>query len=254
MHLFLLIQRNYGILSSKGRDSQMNKPNDFSQMDKNTVDSKNQLKDLAHIRFFNLEGSGKRILILGNSITLHGPKADIGWHGEWGMAASSKEKDYVHQLMASTLEIAPDSAFCICQVAEWERQYKEGGNTYPAYQAAKEFEADIIIMRFVENCPKKDFEPDLFKKELDAFLRFFDPEERAKIIITTGFWRHPADETIEKYAKEKELPCIYMGDLGADDLMMATGLFEHSGVAHHPGDLGMKTIADRIFLLLKAIL
>ncbi|MEI6540199.1 MAG: hypothetical protein WCO86_11845, partial [Planctomycetota bacterium] len=39
-----------------------------------------------------------RILVLGNSLTLHGPKAEIGWAGNWGMAASAQDKDYVHLL------------------------------------------------------------------------------------------------------------------------------------------------------------
>ena len=37
-----------------------------------------------------------KVLFVGNSITLHGPKADIDWHGNWGMAATSADKDYVH--------------------------------------------------------------------------------------------------------------------------------------------------------------
>ena len=40
-----------------------------------------------------------RVLILGNSITRHGPKADIDWHTNWGMAASALEKDFAHILI-----------------------------------------------------------------------------------------------------------------------------------------------------------
>ena len=39
---------------------------------------------------------GIRVLFLGNSITLHGSLPKIGWTNSWGMAASTKEKDYVH--------------------------------------------------------------------------------------------------------------------------------------------------------------
>ncbi len=42
-----------------------------------------------------------RILFLGNSLTLHGPKPEIQWTGNWGMAASAQDKDYVHLLTAA---------------------------------------------------------------------------------------------------------------------------------------------------------
>jgi len=38
------------------------------------------------------------ILILGNSITYHSENPSNGWYGNWGMAASSQNKDYAHLL------------------------------------------------------------------------------------------------------------------------------------------------------------
>ena len=116
----------------------------YSQIKKNTVTSKNQLNDSKLVRFMNLRGKGKRIMFVGNSITLHGILPSIGWHNEWGMAASKQENDYVHILMAKINEIASDSQYCICQVAEWERQYINGESQHYLFESARDFEADVI--------------------------------------------------------------------------------------------------------------
>ena len=59
---------------------------------------------------------------------------------------------------------------------------------------------------------------------------------------------------IEELSREKGYPLVRLGDLGQDDKMKAVGLFEHKGVANHPGDLGMENIADRIFEELKKLI
>ena len=36
----------------------------------------------------------------GNSILKHEPNESLGWKGNWGMAASSEDKDYIHRLIS----------------------------------------------------------------------------------------------------------------------------------------------------------
>ncbi|MBR6772195.1 MAG: SGNH/GDSL hydrolase family protein [Clostridia bacterium] len=227
---------------------------DYSLVKNNTVSSSGQLKDTPSVRFYNPNGSGKRIMFVGNSITLHGILPEIGWERECGMAASSAEKDYVHLLMDKTEALCPDSAYCICQVAEWEREYYLGEEKHAPYRNASLFGADVIILRFIENCPADGFDSRIFKENLAKLVSFLDPALKARIIVTTGFWRHPGDRTLEEFAAENAFPCVLLGDLGEKDEMKAPGLFWHAGVAAHPGDLGMEHIAERIFTELEKVL
>lgn len=230
--------------------------NKYAQMDKNTVKATNQLKPNQCVTFENLENDGLKIMFVGNSITRHGVLENIGWFWDHGMAASSKDKDYVHQLISKINPIHNDASFCICQVADWERGYKTDKNILEQYQPANDFDADIIVIRFIENCRKPETEEDIriFDTELEKLLQFLNPSGKAKFVITTGFWHHPLDDSLRKVAKQKNYPLVELGDLGEDDKMKAVGLFEHEGVAAHPGDLGMQTIAERIFEKLKDLI
>jgi hypothetical protein len=123
------------------------------------------------------------------------------------MAASCEENDYVHLLTAAVRELHPDASFCVCQAADWEPVYQTGSEMMGRYSEAREFGADII-MRLIENCPGLHFDGDVFKQELHRLLSFLNPDGKAQVTLTTGFW-------------------------------------------HHPGDLGMKMIAERIFSVMK---
>ena len=218
----------------------------YAQMAKNTVDSRAQLKEEDYVQPDYSHGRGTRVMFVGNSITLHGVRPEVGWYHDWGMAASAKEKDYVHLLEKKILALDPEATFCVCQVAAWERQYKEGNKTHSLFETARKFEADIIILRMVENVPKDGYDGITYKRELGALADYLNGTGKAALIATTGFWRHPADGDIRAFAKERGIPCVELGDLGEQDEMKAIGLFEHRGVANHPGDLGMEHIAERI--------
>lgn len=219
----------------------------MEQIEKNTVAAKGQLTPSQFVSFERPENQGIRVLFVGNSITRHGIAHNIGWHWDWGMAASAKEKDYVHRVIDKVEKTNPDACFCICQVAEWERKYKENDATLPLYASAADFEADIIVMRLIENAkvPPEDWEE--FKAAYGRLISYLDRKKKAKVLVTTGFWKHKGDEALRQFARENGMPLVELGDLGEMDEMKAVGLFEHSGVAAHPGDLGMETIAGRIY-------
>lgn len=218
----------------------------MEQIEKNTVSAKNQVAPLKFIRFVNREGKGKRIMFAGNSITIHGIRPELGWHWEWGMAASSEETDYVHLVMDEVKKTDPDAAFCIAQVSRWELNWaKDYQAAIELHKEARDFDADVIIIRAVENCPRDVYEEELFMKSYKALVNYLN-KGNAKVILTTSFWKVAADEAIKKVGEELGCPVIYLGDLGELDEMKAIGKFEHAGVANHPNDNGMREIASRI--------
>ena len=137
----------------------------MKQIEKNNVSAKNQLKKKSYVTFIQKEGKGKKVMFVGNSITKHGVLPEIGWHWDWGMAASALENDYVHLLVDKMNMIEPDASFCLCQVANWERQYKNGTEVLEEYRSARDFKADVIVFRMIENCPHQDFDEDTFYRE-----------------------------------------------------------------------------------------
>ena len=220
-------------------------------INQNTVKADNQLKKNNSVTF---EGDGKlKIMFVGNSITRHGVLEEIGWHWDFGMAASCKEKDYVH-LLIKEIDKNTSAQYCICQASRWEQNYTNPDDELLSiYEDARDFGADIIIMRIVENCYKQ-FEPECFRKNYINFINYLNTNN-AKIILTSGFWAHKeADRTIEEISKEMSLPFVYLGDLGENPEMRAIGKFSHEGVQYHPGDLGMENIANRIFREIEKII
>lgn len=217
----------------------------MAQMDENTVAVSHQNKAVQRVRYYNKEGKGLRVMFAGNSITHHTPAPAIGWYSDWGMSASAPEKDYVHLCMAEINKTDPDAAYCVCGAGRWESNWKDGESAYEQYEAAREFSADVIVLRFVENCAK-DGDPAHFMEQYSKFVDYLNGSGKAKLIVTTGFWPHPMNDTIRAFAATHDQPLVELSDLGSDPEMKAIGLFEHKGVAAHPGDKGMAEIARRI--------
>ncbi len=227
-----------------------------------------------------------RVLFVGNSITNHGPNADIGYSigvgsDSWGMATSAPEFDYVHLVMAAIRQIEgyENAEYFAINVANWEREYA-------SYDYAKDFadgalfEADLIIGRVSENansCAASYKMDNDFAHYYEELLNFFNSKGTAQIILTTSYWgeeQYDRDSIIDakiiELAREKNYPLVRLGDLGSryNTVNDASADEEYykglegqspagitwieewnnwsSDVKNHPGMNGMRNIAARI--------
>jgi lysophospholipase L1-like esterase len=196
-----------------------------------------------------------RILILGNSITLHGPNKEIGWTGNWGMAASALEKDYAHVLLdriAAAAGSKPEAM--VDNIAEFERNHATWD---PAAKLKKhlEFKADIVVVAIGENVPglaSADAKA-AFRKAFDGLLAALKKDAAPVIFVRSTFWRDKdKDEVLRQACQDAGCVFVDISQLGGDESNYARAeqKIAHAGVAAHPGDKGMKAIAE---LLWKAI-
>lgn len=214
------------------------------EIEKNTVPAQNQLAAEAQIAFEHRGSGGVRIAFIGNSITRHGPAPALGWYGDWGMAASCRETDYVHRVLDGLWDRGVPVRGCICNASQWERGYDRGFDL-SFFAPVRDFAPDILVMRVVENCSLADLKPKVLEEAYEALIEYIKGEN-TRVILTTSFWKHPGDSTIQAVAEKFGYPCIYLGALGEENGMKAVGRFDHTGVAAHPGDAGMAYIAQAI--------
>lgn len=193
-----------------------------------------------------------KVLFLGNSITLHGPAPKIGWNGNWGMAASTQEKDYVHLLLEQIAKSAGGKpAVMVKNIADFERKLmdfdlKEGMKQELA------FEADLVIVAIGENASALKTEEDKakYREAFSKLLGELNNHGQPTLVVRSSFWAEPAKDQIMKQACE-EAGGVFVDNskLGSDESNFARSerKIEHAGVAGHPGDKGMQAIADLLW-------
>ena len=191
---------------------------------------------------------GFRVLIYGNSIALHRPKPDIGWTNCWGMAASSIEKDFAHIVVAGLeTKLGKNADFRIRNLAVLERNFTTNIATVAEIAADAKWAPDYVVIAIGENVPAIDASnASVYTKFLADMARPF-ANAGAKVVLRSPFWMN-ATKAECTAAAAADTGCVYVdaGPLGFDDENKAIGLFSHAGVANHPGDLGMRRIADLI--------
>jgi len=192
-----------------------------------------------------------KILFLGNSITHHSPSAKVDWTGNWGMAASAEEKDYVHLMLRSISEATGKPPEVLIEnIVEFERNYA----TYDMVEKRKNifaFKADVVVLAIGENVAalKTDEAKAAFKSSLVKLLQALKAENNPTILVRSCFWANPPkDEALKQACQEVSGVYVDISTLGKDDSNYASSerKFKNKDVAHHPGDKGMQAIATAL--------
>ncbi len=198
----------------------------------------------------------QKILFVGNSITMHGPKADIDWHGNWGMAATSLDKDYVHLVTkALTAKHGLPPVIMIKNVADFERNYV-GYDIAGKFAEAADFKADLVILCIGENVAalKTPEAKAKYQEQVTALLKTLKANPKAQVIVRSSFWANATKDSAMRAACEAVGGTfVDLSVLSKDEQNYARSErpYKHAGVAHHPGDRGMTAIAEAIVKAVK---
>lgn len=191
-----------------------------------------------------------KVVMLGNSITQHGPLPSNGWNSNWGMAASAEAFDYVHLLTKDLKTISSGIEVTFLNIAGFETGFNKGYNiNNEALSFVRNQKPDIILFRIGDNM--SDIQADLvdFPKAMTNLIKYLTANQpNAKIILTNSFWTNPyRDYVLQTYAADNGHRFIDLK--GIYDVYENTALafFKDPFIGRHPSDKGMKAIEERIW-------
>lgn len=205
--------------------------------------------------FTSTEGNIRNILILGNSITVHGPSPRLGWNGNWGMAASAIDKDYVHLLEKQILTAQPSARFKVGNIANtFERKFWQFDTTdFAGYRDAK---ADLILLRIGENISDSLAVQRSLDSSVENLVKYLSAgNPGARICIVGSFWPKKSVNNILQATCQKHgwMYVSLKGFYEKTTVNTAARKFNDPGVAKHPSDAGMQAIAGRIWENIKVL-
>lgn len=200
-----------------------------------------------------------KYVAIGNSVTIH----EIGdlWHGDWGMAATSKQNDYVH-VLAKMIEQSKEQPVDITVISckDWELN-AERNNFIDVALKDVPSDADLVTVQTGENITTY---LERLNNDYDAFFGYLRQKAPNAQILVTGklLWMTDEADSAKRTACEKygiqfidmnefadNYENIYrsrIGELivGADGNNYA---IDNECVAAHPNDDGMAKIAEILF-------
>ena len=214
-----------------------------------------------------------RVLFFGNSITfVAGPRPDIGWTGNWGMAASAEDKDYVHVLTNSIAQAAGGTPSIM---ATYNANFESKCLSYDLNMPLPEqytmpypgqlgfvplsdqlaFKPDIVVVAIGENVPHLTTMAmqDQYKHVFEKLLALFRSSGNPRIFVRGCFFTDATKDAVMKQATaaaggvfvDQSSPGQNPSNRARSE--PANPYCKNNIVNGHPGDRGMKAIADSLF-------
>lgn len=225
------------------------------------VISSNLVRSLMLLCLMSLAGSARSgvcgegvrcVWAFGNSITKHGPAPKLDWTGDWGMAATSADLDYVNQL--AELLAGSERRQKWSGHRENVAQLEESPNTFrlPTYLSRFAKQADIVVLELGDNFSPKKFGIEEFAAAYLDLAKAVKPENGTLVCVSTWWASANKNLAILKSCNAAGGMYVDVSDLNKVPVNLAGNQrkLKDAGVAAHPSDLGMRAIAERIYYVL----
>ena len=229
--------------------------------------------DASVSRSFNVTISGQRakqsvynirVLFWGASITKHGPSEALGWTGNWGMAASSEDKDYVHQMVTMLEEefypskvefyvIANNSSFDaeVSGDTDPKKDYASNGVVTALEAAIRDFKPNIVCSWVGANLRATAQEDCVFNAWSQVYDMVYNVAPGAILLSGHCALGHDAmvesvhENLIERYKNTGNIFVQYHTTVSEDPDKYFAYYLENvaDGVKRHWGDEGMRKVA-----------
>jgi len=180
------------------------------------------------------------VVILGNSITYHPANLSIGWYGNWGMAATVADSDYVHLLTIKFKQRNSNCVVTVRSIGSFETDFKNY-NLDANLKDLRDLKPDLLIIHIGESVNQVPLDTAAFRAKYKALVNYFS--NKPAILAVGSFWSMPVvDKIMSGYSK-----FITLSNLSRDSTNASFGLWTNMGVQYHPGNKGMRNISNAIW-------
>jgi hypothetical protein len=200
---------------------------------------------------FETEKKGPVILFMGNSITLAAASTEFGWNGNWGMAATSQDKDYAHQTLAVLKERGMQAELAI---GDRNCVPCDGGIDEQAHnmEQVRRLRPRYVIVQLSEHSFDIELRSGKMTAQYRSLLQALS-DEQVPHVFCLGAWGEKSDQEARAMGIKTALAgfpryrFLDISPLVRDTLNYGdTTLFKNPYVAWHPGDRGMRKLGELI--------